>query len=64
MSRHRCFAFTTPAGNTARINGDPNMSEETRAAFTELIDAVHAMIERGEYPKEPQEQQPKKEDSQ
>ena len=42
--KHRRFAVTTPAGEQAWIKGDPNMSPETLAALTEMLDLACAQL--------------------
>lgn len=34
------FWTQTEAGHTVHVNGDPSMSEETRAALTQVMDAL------------------------
>ena len=38
MSKHRCFEVTTPEGHTARIHGDPEMSQATLEALMHMMD--------------------------
>lgn len=38
------FYTTTTAGHLIHINGDPNMSEETRLALCELMDAAAVSV--------------------
>lgn len=42
--KHRCFDVTTPAGNTARIHGDPGMSRETMDALMQMMDLAYEQM--------------------
>jgi len=45
--RRTGFWYTTHAGNSAHIQGDPHMSQETLDALEALIDAAHRAIADG-----------------
>jgi len=47
--RRTGFWYRTHAGNTAHIQGDPNMNEEALSALEALIDAAHRAIKSGAF---------------
>lgn len=48
---HKCFGGVTPDGVRYRVQGDPNMSPETRSALDQLATAFLAAQESGEVAK-------------
>lgn len=47
--QHDGFYYTTPAGNAAHIQGDPDMPQEALDALSRMIDAVVESIKDGTF---------------
>lgn len=48
LSEHTRFILESESGHIGFVHGDPNMSEETKAALRDLIDAAYKAVENGE----------------
>ena len=45
--QHDGFYYTTPAGNTVHVQGNPNMSQEALDALSRMIDQVAKNLDEG-----------------
>lgn len=48
FTEHTGFYLQSASGNVGHVLGDPNMSDETKDALRQLIDAAYKAVDRGE----------------